>query len=82
VQGFSGAGSGGVRGCAAENVLRPPGGERSGQWAVEALPNDTRFKALQCLLAVIGHEQDALTIATNFGPDEEERSKAIALLQR
>jgi hypothetical protein len=49
---------------------------------VEALPNDTRFKALQCLLAVIGHEQDALTIATNFGPDEEERSKAIALLQR
>jgi hypothetical protein len=47
------------------------------------LANATRFKALQCLLAAIGHEQDALAIAVDyFGPDEEERSKAIALLQR
>jgi hypothetical protein len=48
-----------------------------------ALPNATRFKALQCLLAAIGHEQDALTIASDyFGVDEEERKKAITLVQR
>jgi hypothetical protein len=48
-----------------------------------ALPNATRFKALQCLLAAIGLEQRALEIATDyFGVDEEERKKAITLVQR
>jgi hypothetical protein len=48
-----------------------------------ALPAATGLKALQCLLASIGFEQDALTIATcYFGGDGEERTKATALLRR
>jgi hypothetical protein len=48
-----------------------------------ALPNATRLKALQCLLAAIGLEQRALEVATDyFGLDEEERIKAIALVRR
>jgi hypothetical protein len=48
-----------------------------------ALPAATGLKALQCLLASIGFEQDALTIATDyFGVDGEERTTATALLRR
>jgi hypothetical protein len=48
-----------------------------------ALPGATGLKALQCLLASIGFEPDALTIATDyFGNDGEERTKATALLRR
>ena len=48
-----------------------------------ALPAATGLKALQCLLASIGFEQDALTIATDyFGVDGEERITAAALLRR
>ena len=48
-----------------------------------ALPAATGLKALQCLLASIGFEPDALTIATGyFGFDGEERTKATALLRR
>jgi hypothetical protein len=48
-----------------------------------ALPNATALKALQCLLASIGYEANALAIATDyFGFDEEERTKAIALVRR
>ena len=48
-----------------------------------ALPRATRLKALQCLLAAIGFEQNALTIATDyFGVEGEERDQAAALLRR
>jgi hypothetical protein len=48
-----------------------------------ALPNATALKALQCLLASVGYEANALAIATDyFGFDEEERTKAIALVRR
>jgi hypothetical protein len=48
-----------------------------------ALPAATRLKALQCLLAAIGFEKDALTIATTyFGTDRGERDQAIALVRR
>jgi hypothetical protein len=48
-----------------------------------ALPAATRLKALQCLLAAIGFEKDALTIATAyFGTEREECDKAIALVRR
>jgi hypothetical protein len=48
-----------------------------------ALPGATRMKALVCLLASIGFENDALDIATNyFGEDDDERSKATALIRR
>jgi hypothetical protein len=48
-----------------------------------ALPGATGMKALQCLLASIGFEQNALTIATDyFGEDGDEHSKATALLRR
>jgi hypothetical protein len=48
-----------------------------------ALPAATGLKALQCLLASIGFEQNALTIATDyFGEDDEERTKATALVRR
>ena len=48
-----------------------------------ALPAATGLKALQCLLAAIGFEPDALTIATDyFGVDGEERTTATALLRR
>src|ERR1700676_4000453 len=48
-----------------------------------ALPNATRMKALVCLLASNGFENDALDIASSyFGGDAEERSKATALVRR
>jgi hypothetical protein len=48
-----------------------------------ALPAATGLKALQCLLASIGYEANALAIATDyFGFDEEQRTKAIALVRR
>ena len=48
-----------------------------------ALPGATGMKALVCLLASIGFENDALDIATNyFGEDDDERSKAAALVRR
>ena len=48
-----------------------------------ALPAATGLKALQCLLASIGFEPDALTIATDyFGVDTDERTTATALLRR
>jgi hypothetical protein len=48
-----------------------------------ALPGATGLKALQCLLASIGFQPDALTIATGyFGVDGEERTTATALLRR
>jgi hypothetical protein len=48
-----------------------------------ALPAATGLKALQCLLASIGFEQNALTIATDyFGEDGDERNRATALLRR
>src|SRR5437870_4722460 len=47
-----------------------------------ALPGATGLKALQCLLASIGFEPDALTIATDyFGVEADERNKATALLR-
>jgi hypothetical protein len=48
-----------------------------------ALPGATGLKALQSLLASIGFEQNALTIATDyFGEDGDEHTKATALLRR
>ena len=48
-----------------------------------ALPGATGMKALVCLLASIGFEKDALDIATSyFGEDDEERTKATALVRR
>ena len=48
-----------------------------------ALPNATRMKALVCLLASNGFENDALDIASSyFGGDAEERSKATNLVRR
>jgi hypothetical protein len=48
-----------------------------------ALPGATGMKALMCLLASIGFENGALEVATNyFGEDDDERSKATALVRR
>ena len=48
-----------------------------------ALPGATGMKALQCLLASIGFEQNALAIATDyFGEDGDEQNRATALLRR
>jgi hypothetical protein len=46
-----------------------------------SLPGPRPF-LLQCLLASIGHEPDALTIASDyFGVDADERNRATALLR-